>query len=47
MEAQIAFEQLLKRLSRIGYVPGKNDFALQPTVTFRAPKNLFLDFEPA
>ena len=47
MEAQIAFEQLLKRLKRIDYVPGKNDFALQPTVTFRAPKSLFLDFDRA
>lgn len=45
MEAQIAFERLLQRLPDIRYAPGRNDFALQPTVTFRAPKQLFLEFD--
>lgn len=47
LEAQIAFEQILKRLGDISYIPGRNDFSLQPTVTFRAPKQLFLAFSKA
>lgn len=47
MEAQLAFEHLLARMKTIRFAPGKNDFALQPTVTFRAPKQVFLEFEPA
>jgi len=47
LEARVAFEQLLARLPDLRLAEGRNDFTVNPTVTFRAQKELFLEFGPA
>lgn len=44
LETQIAFEELFRRMSSIRFLPGRNTFSVAPSVAFRAPEHLFLQF---
>lgn len=44
LETQLAFEELFRRISTIRFSPGRNDFLPSPSVAFRAPQRLFLEF---
>jgi cytochrome P450 len=46
LEAAIAFERLLVRLPDLRAAPGRNDYANDPTVIFRGPERVFLQFTP-
>jgi cytochrome P450 len=47
LEGRMAMEIVLDRLRNIRYAPGKNDFANIENIQKRAPKQLFLEFDPA
>jgi cytochrome P450 len=47
LEGQVAFEQLLSRLTNIRLAEGKNDFAHVATVNHRALKALHIEFDAA
>ncbi len=44
LETQIAFEEIFRRIGSIHFASGKNDFTISPSVAFRAPAQLFLEF---
>jgi cytochrome P450 len=44
LETQIAFEEIFRRLGSIRFSPDRNTFAIAPSVAFRAPERLFLEF---
>jgi cytochrome P450 len=46
LEGRIAFEQLLSRLPGLRLAPGRNDFTHIDNILFRAPKRVYVEFEP-
>ncbi len=47
LEVAIAFERMLARLEELRPAPGRNDYANDPTITFRGPEHVFVEFMPA
>ena len=46
LEAGIVFERMLARLDDLRPASGRNDYANDPTVTFRGPEHVFVEFTP-
>jgi len=47
MEATIGFERIFARLTNLRFAESRNDFANHPSVIFRGPAELFVEFERA